>query len=604
MSNRNCLNIAIVGSRKISSEVDLTPFFSKVINAIDKNCKHTLIRLSSGLADGTDQLFTESFLNHECIEENKNKTSLGCVIAFNKNDYLQTIENKNRFNFQYEQCIHKIQLDGNYIEGDIGKQGRDKAHRQQGIALVKISDLFIVVSSLRQIELSNSVETTLNALLNDIPVIFYDLDSKEIFLFRRLEDWIYKRSKIENFDESFKELEIISSSHIKDIQIDISKSLNKCHTDSILNRIRTFLWLNYDNYFNKKHKESIIDSLKPKLNIVTEEIDSYRNQLRKQISFNQEQYRGGYLLNNILAVLAVSTALITFVFYIYLNCNENISIMKGSFLIVLAVVKISLVKLIFHNTHNISKEQFNKKAIDFRYVSERLRINYYLSFFGILKSPNPFLGIHIQNQLNQYHAEKVYDQLLFQLHTKPFELILSKERLIEISNYLIVDWLQGQLNYHRKEIIKMTKIREFLENKVGALGKCLIGIVIFEIGIIITSIFFSDPDPYYKIVHLLHMFSPVLIAITTLIPAIISSLNNINFQTEAKKFASRSNQISASISDIKQQVEKHLDFYISNKANNGSSAMELFELFSKMSEISTDEVAEWSMLYEKSVFEQ
>jgi hypothetical protein len=95
---------------------------------------------------------------------------------------------------------------------------------------------------------------------------------------------------------------------------------------------------------------------------------------------------------------------------------------------------------------------------------------------------------------------------------------------------------------------------------------------------------------------------PVLLGLTALFPAIIGTLNGIHSQSEIHRLLVRSQSM---VGELEAHIRVVDDVEATIKSNNeGSDFFHVLKLVDELANVFTDEVAEWSLLYEKKVDEQ
>lgn len=601
----NHIYIGFAGKRLLEKDQSAIPLLQEVFTAMDRHFSNTHFHFISGLADGADQLATTLFQETRWQPEQRNVSSTGALIAFPKADYLETIENKSRFNSLYEQCKHTVQLDGIFREGEEGTKLRARAHRQQGRGIVMLADILIVVSELDEAIYSNSKETATVALHKGIPVIFLNLTDQRFYYFKDLEQWANQ----EKVPQSADEMILAFAATVPPAIAEQPDELPDLTREKKRPGYKWRSWINngYERIFKVKRAASEHPDLSGISNVLCEKVYAIRKKMSELSSYYQSQYRGGYMLNYLIAVLAVLVAVTGVVVYIYkekkiFGTEEIVEKIAYGVIIALGIVKTVLIIIMIRNTHDVNHSHYNKKAIDSRYIAERLRVNYYLAFFGFLKAPRPSLGNHIQDYLSNYPGEINYQQLLDDIREEQSDIAINKEKLSGILTFIINDWFKGQAKYHEAENRKMYAMHHLLEARAELLSKIVLVIVIAEI-LLLASCHFFELLPH----ELTKIPSPLLMALTILLPTVITTLNGIIFQTEARKIAFRSQLIHSRINALLQTLEAKRA-HITNSSNTpgyeGSYAIEVLEVLYKMAAITTDEVAEWSLLYEKPVLDQ
>lgn len=589
--------VGFAGKREVSDEDKIVLSRLKdIFYSFDKHFVKTGFRFCSGLADGADQIASQLFLDTKLSLENENCFSINSIIPFCKSDYLHTIENKDVFLSLYDKCLHSVQLDGRYLEGDEGKWGRAKAYNHQGKGLVMYSDVLIVAAYMKSDSISSSRETAITSLHKNVPVLFLNLEDGLFYFFNDLESWLEGARIPQSIDDIVVSLmEIVGGENVVD-HVDEGALLKR---DTLAFKLRKRVWGMYEGLFKIDDDGSEKSGYVRIANAFSDKIMSIRKTSSEATNYYQIQYRGGYMLNYLLAILAVFIGVVSITIYIYIAKHKVGH--DGYFLIIaLGIIKIFLIFIMVNNTKTVNSELYNKRAIDYRYVSERLRLNYYLSFFGFLRAPKPSLGGHIQDYLKKYTGEIIHQAKESSLYDEKWEISLTRESLIENISFIRDSWINGQVLYHKKENKRMFHMHEFLEHCVESLGKTVIFLLFIEvIGLIIYSSFSEH--------SLISIISPLIMGCTILIPAVITTLNSILFQTEAKKIAFRSQLIYEKINILMKELDERKRELLEGANNlryDGSRTIEIVEILNKVAQIATDEVAEWSLLYEKPVFEQ
>ncbi|MFP9099527.1 hypothetical protein ACLI09_10760 [Flavobacterium sp. RHBU_24] len=601
MISNNKIFIGFAGKRAVneSDNLIIATGLNNLFSLLNLQFEKTHFQLINGLADGADQLAAETFINTKL--NSGNTGSLTSVLAFKKNDFLKTVENTKKFTTLYNYASQVAELDGKYMEGDIGKRFREEAYAQQGKILALFSDILIVATRLDSEVTSKSFDTALYALHKKKPVIFLNLDDSHFYLFKDLASFTIEDKKpctLKVITDFVKSKFLFKPGDLE------SNEINR----DVFFKLRALLCKRYERMFLQRkivepseHKAVDID-----FNKLTQEISAIRSDKRKSSGIYQTQYRGAYLLNFLFALLAVFFAVITMLIY---SLKHHISDVLNSWnlpdsshiplyiIILVSVIKIALITGIIKNTNRVNKNKYNKKAIEYRYIAERLRVNYYLSFFGILKSPNPELGSHIQNYISQYSGEINYQTLISSLSHNQFKIIIDKTHLLNITRFINSEWLLGQIKYHEEEKKRMSVMHSGLEKIVEFISKSVLVVIAFEITIVTIKITNHDFE------HIAGILSPFILGIIILAPAIVTTINSMIFQTEARRIAFRSQLAFDQIKSISDKLQEKIQD-IEREPDKGSRVIEILELINTMAEMTTDEVAEWSILYEKPILEQ
>ncbi|HET9746469.1 MAG TPA: hypothetical protein VFP97_12200 [Chitinophagaceae bacterium] len=93
-----------------------------------------------------------------------------------------------------------------------------------------------------------------------------------------------------------------------------------------------------------------------------------------------------------------------------------------------------------------------------------------------------------------------------------------------------------------------------------------------------------------------------MIGLTAFIPAIVGILNGIHFQSESRRLFVRSQLMTAELETCYERIAGDRKKISAN--TNGSDFNTVLILAENTTNILTDEVAEWSLIYEKRVYDQ
>jgi len=163
-----------------------------------------------------------------------------------------------------------------------------------------------------------------------------------------------------------------------------------------------------------------------------------------------------------------------------------------------------------------------------------------------------------------------------------------------IRNY----WLEGQLAYYKRDLKKMQKMDKKLVNIPEWLSKMVLIIVITEI----VELLLPDGVRNQQAISFwINWIIPVLIAATILLPGIITTINSMHFQTEARRLAFRNEIMIHQMERILASLERKMQMMEGNA--DGNNLLSILLILDEAASITTDEVAEWTMIYEKPVFE-
>lgn len=588
---KNHIVIGLAGKRKHAKLNIIDEKLNDLFKALDESLGNCEIIFFTGLADGADQIAAKAFNEHYANTGLSKEKFLGAILPFNSADYEKTITQKKGYQDLYATCQQVLELDGKNINGNDGDSLRDKAYQQQGSALARLSDILIVIAPKSDGgKTGGSVQTLLTMLGLKKPVIFLNLDDQQFYLYENMEQWFHGLSPMK--PEAICKALFKSDFSLPDVNI------NEKMDSGWIFKARAGSWGWFDKTF--KGKKLVSDYVKTEsphnlfslLNTLQEEID-------RQSVYFQTQYRGGYILNYLLAFFAILLAVISLTIY-----TERSFLLDGFFvwsLFIIGCLKLAILILLLINTNEINKHEYNRKAIDFRFAAERLRVNVYMSILGIIRSPAPSLGNHSKKQFSQYNGESIYQKAIFNALRLKYTFIVSKENILSFLKTLKMDWIKGQISYHESESRRMKLMDSRLQNIPELLSKVIIGVVAIDLIIaFLVEIIKIVSDEEVK--HFFDIFLPYMLALAAFIPAVITTLNSIQFQSEAHRLSVRSQLMHEELLFLDKKIDEiTVDIEQNDEGCNFATVLNLID---ETANILTDEVAEWSLIYERRVFDQ
>lgn len=336
-----------------------------------------------------------------------------------------------------------------------------------------------------------------------------------------------------------------------------------------------------------------------------------------------ELYRGTFLSNYIMAILAVSLAAVSLLLLTDMISNIiSNDVLRFSLLLTLGAFKLVIVICIFLNTKQANDEKWNEKAIDYRYLAERLRSMYYLPLAGSHQPPKsiPFAS----REIRQGAAFWLFNALIRAISPADLENTKNDTATKEIPTSSAQDvvtqvrdfWIGEQIKYHEGNAATMEGMNAFIEKTASNLNRLVIAIVTLDLILIAGELFHCFPEWGESLANAL---TPWLIMISIILPAIIASLSGIRSQTECQRLARRSkimrenlekhywalaDQMFHRISCDKQLA--HSQPAYSRPLNNadsysGSWALDSLHLTEHVAMSFSQEISEWSVLYAKEV---
>ncbi len=638
----NNITLSFSGKRQHEHLEKLSPVLWQLFQAFQSAFRHTHFHLLCGLADGADQVATQTLIGHlpELTgSQQENKWTIGAVMAFRYKDYLETIRDKDLFLSLYNhEAVHqKLHLDGIYEPGEQGSTKRSKAHRQQGKALARFGDLVIAAASRKETgKEGGTIENIIAALHRKKPVVFFDLDTGQLYLYKEMQEWVLSAKEPQQPEDIIRDLHemMIGSNYQKSgFDGDLQQGLPDPGLPKYrLSGVRATVWNIYEVLFHKKKLNNkkknipeiqLADTTQDHQSATGQELKSVIKRERSIISniagYFQTQYRGGYMFNYFSSACAIFIAITAFLYYIFMskyfpfNMGEIESASAWSLvfspakfpwqylvLIVLGLAKVFIIRLIINNTHEANEHDYNKQAIHYRYASERLKFNEHLSFAGVFSPPKPTLGKHSRSFLQNNPGEFYYEQRISKIRAAvAYKLELTSGQIINHLNELKESWYSGQQQYHENKTKEFDHTHERIEQATLVLSKAVVWIIIIEMVVKALEGFILFPD---HVKSFLGILGPVLLALAILLPAIVVILISINFHTENKKIADRHKGIVEEIKGLQEMLDTKMVLLRKN-AVEGSIFIDALEHLDEMGTLMIDDVAEWAIFYKNKVYE-
>ena len=221
---------------------------------------------------------------------------------------------------------------------------------------------------------------------------------------------------------------------------------------------------------------------------------------------------------------------------------------------------------IYRNTARCNRERWNDKAIDYRYLSERLRTLQYLPRAASLHSLRPKSVQFATAVLRQNVVECLFNTIVRQAPPETGLVhvpvgaggngALARPRIVspdlaDVASLVRRAWLHAQRGYHHDTTRRYGTLHHTTERWVARINLLVVRVVVVDLLIltaVVVSVAFGAES---ALVARLHALGPLLIGLAAFLPAVVASLNGFLFQSEAKRIGERSK--------ITNDVLKYLD---------------------------------------------
>jgi len=307
--------------------------------------------------------------------------------------------------------------------------------------------------------------------------------------------------------------------------------------------------------------------------------------------------------------------------------SSHVSVLFLS-LLFLGAMKFAVVVFIFRNTHQANHGDWNDKAVDYRYLAERLRSLFYLPRVGSFQPPAAAPPQYASRVVRQSAVDWLFEAIV---RSVPPSVLLSRNEAVSVGDgtsytipvihvdaaWVLADvrdrWLGGQIAYHSRNARTMEGLSRFAERWGKRLNVAVIAAVAIDVTILLCSLFHLFPE---GVSQRLHTTAPALMFLAALLPAAVASLNGIRFQSECGRLADRSaivrvilggrERVPQPSGRLKEALclSKRIESARQNPASDpGAWSIEVLRLSEAIARDLVQEVAEWSVLYSKEVVE-
>lgn len=657
----------------------------KVSAFYERRCP--LMRVVTGLCEGADALAgrvisetsiaadegSSCALDTACLE-----TELAAVLPFDVETYRTSRPKEflEEFDRQLESCAWVMELDGIYEKPNpptkLADHRRSRAYRAQSAFLLRQSDILVAAANPDEAgKAGGTLETVRAALAFELPVIFIhtgeegdnvyliepddDLDSvlattapKQTSREQTLRNWVTRLtadpdSGLDPAAHGQEAARKIGEDTLEEFFGD--PAVLKRDSLRPLFRFRKWAWAWFESHFHIGER--------PKSDSPLEPYAKYRKRATALNYHYSGLYRGAFLLNYTLAVMAVALAALTLVLLGvggHSPAVEDIAaiaetggsgVEEGAtghgpawllpLLLFMTVVKLTFVAFISRNTRQANKENWNDRAVDYRYLAERLRGMYYLPLAGSYQPPAAAPPQFASRVVRQSSVDWLFDAIVrassptdtpgstrreFPSHDGNGTVVVDK--LITLRPLVVAEmvrdgWIGEQVKYHDRNARTMHGLHHRMEKASEYFGWSVVVVVVLDLFIIGGEVLHLWPpglEPWAK------MITPWLVFISAVLPAIIAALGGIRFQSECQRLAERSAVMRVMLKghadalpeesggrwQNANAVSKRINEARANPDSDpGSWSLDVLRLTERVATDFVQEAAEWSVLYAKEV---
>jgi hypothetical protein len=221
----------------------------------------------------------------------------------------------------------------------------------------------------------------------------------------------------------------------------------------------------------------------------------------------------------------------------------------------LGAAKLFIVLFLARNARRANSGHWADRAVDYRYLAERLRALYYLPLAGSFRPPAPAPLQFSARLMHQSAADWLFNAVARSAF--PTDLVedtslashdgqaeirvrLLRPDALQALDRLRNHWIRGQIAYHDRNARTMHRLSRYAEQGGLLLSRAVVLIVAGDVLILLLDLLGQLPPP---LAHLLHRTAPWLIAAAALLPAAVAALNGLSFQSECQRLADRSSRL-------------------------------------------------------------
>jgi len=614
-----------------------------------------LLRLVTGLAEGGDALAAQVL--SERSGHGSVQSENAAVLPFDLETYRRSRDQAFRATFDelVASCKWILELDGIYEkpapDTPTAKDRRARAYRAQSKMLLRQCDLLVVLAD-RSAERSagGSMETVGRALALGMPVLLIDRSSARLLCFEPGDDADARSTAKGGHAASDPEWKRCVRRWVDVIVADpdtqpTTGAFGETPTgptgQELLEEVfdpgpdcpprgpdgsrrvpwRERVWTEFQKRFRPR------DPLPGAPDRPLEPFGDLRSRARELNYHYAGLYRGTLLSNYLFAVLAVTIAALSLLLMGHQRTGpvdqlaRNLEtaapaagqIGAGSWLLVLSLVKLGLVSAIFLNTRRGNQRHWNDRAIDCRYLAERLRASFYLPLVGSFRPPGASQPQFASRALRQSAIDWAFDAIMRSASPSEIDALAvdpppgpAPEKLLRANpgaalNAILDSWIKGQIAYHENNAITMHRMTEWIETWIRRFSAVVILVVAVDV-LILGSILFGASS---GVALLLRPIAPFLVLSSAVLPAAVAGLNGLRFQAECRRLADRSIVMARLLQRSAERGRALADEIASEAANPdtaaGSWTPEVLDHVERIARHMVEEVSEWSVVYAKEL---
>ncbi|MBD3161511.1 MAG: hypothetical protein GF346_04795 [Candidatus Eisenbacteria bacterium] len=641
--------------------------------------------LVNGLAEGADALAARTFLELEDGPDGESVScSLGAVLPFDAKTYRDSREEGFREEFDRLQARSDwcIELDGIYREGPEDRLFRSRAYRAQSAVLLRQCDLLLAVADPQAAaKPGGTLETVRSALLLDLPVVLVDPTREGDGAIRILDpgtdpapsfeedvpetggpEWKHRLQ--ECIDTIVVDPDPPSAGSSEDSRSrggravasggrrmcdDVERVVQEYFADpdvppragggerKVSRRER--LWNRFQRHFRRVNPVRVDEG---------ELVEPYATYRRRATALNYHYgglYRGAFLLNYLLAVGAVTLAVLGLLLLVLIPPQAGHAVLspaaaeeahaepeaartgeartaeeehhatsdpRGWILAVLGAMKLALVIGIYLNTSKANRSGWSERAVEYRYLAERLRGHFYLPKAGSLRVLSSAGPRYSSRFVRQSAGDWIFSAIV--RHISPADLrgprvprpdSDSEPVVLRIDPHRALEsvqrgWIDEQLSYHETNEDTMGRMTRQTATWSHRFNLAVIVVVVLDLVLLALEMLGSLPA---RLEAIAPQITPWLLFGAAILPAVVASLNGVRFQAECHRLADRSRVMQDILNSRREEGEELRRRIEARNPDPGAWSSDVLFFTERVARDMLHEVGDWSVFYAKAVEE-
>jgi hypothetical protein len=599
------------------------------IASIKAACVHCreerpLLRFVSGLADGADQALTEvamgltqGTVNHELL----------AILPCPEQKYCHiSVTNKVTFNDLAQKASWTIALDGNYEpdpvantptspENRAAQRRRHRSYQAQAWFLRQQTDLLVAIwDRANSFKLGGTEDTIQSALRMGLPVIWIDPHEPEcVHILREPPEIDPSRCSALEWRNELKAVVSQLLAFPGEANQANPETAPKRQTSSeVLNEFfgplpppssfRQSFWIFGMQILSLLHsvQATLVRHGKPIYSNSPPHSTAkpHAAQIQPYAAFKQRAdrnaaycaglYRGAFMLNYLLGWLAVllSSAALAI---LALEREGEAALWPVA---ALGILELLVIIMIIKNVKDAHQNNWQLKAINYRYLAEMLR---QMDFLAPLACSTP--SSRAPMQWAAHDPRQTWMSWLFRAVVresppaatadgscipKPFSLTDPRQTL----SLVIDSWVGGQIEHHAGNAERMASTYETIEFWGKIFFFIVGGLVLLHIGL--------DCVPQFHSWRSSHFVGVGCLLLGIILPAAVVTLNGFRYQAECRRLKERSENMAAQLKRFREDL---IDLLQRPPHPEGCDSWEIASGIYALGQVMIDEVTDWQIVY-------